>query len=643
VGTDIEMDDDSNSPELRTPELRAEEYAGKWLNKIELSNKEEKKWREDAEKICDIYVPPTNKRTSDFNILYSNTEIMLPSLYSQTPKADVRRRYAEKDPVSRVAALGLERCLDYELDEYDFDYVIECCVLDSLLPGRGIARVRYEPQMQEMQTLDGQTFEQIVHESVICEYVKWRDFRRSPGKVWADVTWIAFRNRLTKKQVAVLSPELVDKLEFDYIADDSDKESNKNETDAEKAEKRLTVWEIWDKTNKQVIFIAPSYKDSVLLQTPDPLQLDGFFPIPRPLQFILNTNSLVPAPEYRQYEKQARELEELSRRIIYITKALKLRGVYDSTMKELALLLDAEDNEMIPAENVAGMYEKGGIEKMVWIMPIQDAASVLRELYGQRELAKQAVYDISGISDVMRGQTKASETLGAQQLKANFGSTRLRRKQRELQRFIRDLIRLKAEIIAEHFQPETIAKIANITPEDLIDGAAPPTAPGQPPAPPPMVKPEDVIALLQNDELRNYRIGIQTDSTIAEEDAEKQAAMSTFLQGMNQFFAMITPAVQAGWLPIDAAKKLLSAVSRKFKVGEDFEAALEAMREPPEKPDPQIEVDKADLAIKDKQVTGELELGKQELQLDGMKALGEYQVKMKEADNAANQPQTFPR
>lgn len=628
VGADTEIDTDApESPK---------DYVGKWLNKIQLSDKEEKKWREDADKICDIYVPPANKRTSDFNILYSNTEIMLPSLYSSTPKADVRRRYAEKDPVSRVAAIGLQRCLDYQIDEYDFDYIIECTVLDALLPGRGLARVRYEPQ-----TADMGGYEQITHETASCEYVKWRDFRRSPGKVWADVTWVAFRNRLTKKQVGVLAPELVDKLEFDYIADDDDKENSKNETDAEKAEKRLTVWEIWDKANKQVIFIAPSYKDSVLLETPDPLQLGNFFPIPRPLQFILNTGSLIPSPEYRQYEKQARELEEISRRIIYITKALKLRGVYDSTMKELSLLLDADDNEMIPAENVAGMYEKGGIEKMVWIMPIQDAASVLRELYNQRELAKQAVYDISGISDVMRGQTKASETLGAQQMKANFGSTRLKRKQRELQRFIRDLIRLKAEIIAEHFQPETIAKIANITPEDLLMPDVPqqPPVPGQPPAPPPMVKPEDVIALLQNDELRNYRIGIETDSTIAEEDAEKQAAMSTFLQGMNQFFAMITPAVEAGWLPIDAAKKLLSAVSRKFKVGEDFETALESMREPPPKPDPEAEIAKAELAIEDKRVTGELALGQEELKLDAMKALGEHQIKLKEASNVDNRPQ----
>ena len=158
MGTDIETDGDTS-----TPELSAKDYAGKWLNKIQLSDKEEKKWSEDAEKICDIYVPPTSKRTSDFNILYSNTEILLPSLYSATPKADVRRRFAEKDPVSRVAALGLQRCLDYELDEYDFDYVIECCVLDSLLPGRGLARVRYEPETEQMLGQDGQPYEQIVH------------------------------------------------------------------------------------------------------------------------------------------------------------------------------------------------------------------------------------------------------------------------------------------------------------------------------------------------------------------------------------------------------------------------------------------------------------------------------------------------
>jgi hypothetical protein len=58
------------------------------------------------------------------------------------------------------------------------------------------------------------------------------------------------------------------------------------------------------------------------------------------------------------------------------------------------------------------------------------AAAVLKELYAQRDQLVQAIYEISGISDVLRGSTDAQETLGAQQIKANFGSLRLKERQK---------------------------------------------------------------------------------------------------------------------------------------------------------------------------------------------------------------------
>src|SRR3546814_3118235 len=45
---------------------------------------------------------------------------------------------------------------------------------------------------------------------------------------------------------------------------------------------------------------------------------------------------------------------------------------------------------------------------------------------------------LSGISDIMRGETEADETLGAQRLKSQYGSVRVRDKKDEL-------IRLRSE------------------------------------------------------------------------------------------------------------------------------------------------------------------------------------------------------
>ena len=69
---------------------------------------------------------------------------------------------------------------------------------------------------------------------------------------------------------------------------------------------------------------------------------------------------------------------------------------------------------------------------------------VLQGLYTQRTQILEIIYEITGISDLLRGNTKASETATAQQLKAQFGSMRMRKRQEEIERYIRDLFRIKS-------------------------------------------------------------------------------------------------------------------------------------------------------------------------------------------------------
>jgi hypothetical protein len=119
----------------------------------------------------------------------------------------------------------------------------------------------------------------------------------------------------------------------------------------------------------------------------------------------------------------------------------------------------------------------------------------LIDLYKQRDMLVQAIYEVTGIADIMRGSSDPNETLGAQQLKAQFGSSRMKRRQRAIQKWIRDIYKIKAEIIAEHFEPQVLQDMTGdeITPE--------------------------IMQLLRSDKLRSYRIDIETDSTIFE-DAE---------------------------------------------------------------------------------------------------------------------------
>lgn len=561
------------------------DFVPKWLAKIESASKEEEDWRKEGKKIGNIYTPKNTKKASYYNTLYSNVDVLLPVLYSSTPKADVRRRVGATDPVAKFSSQVIERVLEYQLSEYDFDYIAQLVVLDALLPGRGVAKVAHTPVIKKKTDAYGNEFEEKIGEYAECEYVKWEDFRRSHGKVWMDVTWVAFRNYLTKEDAEKGFPDFADKLEYSVVANDNEDGPKDKKTGPSN---RAVIWEIWDKVSEKVVYIAESYKDAPLgIPAAPPTQFKDFFPCPRPLQFIIRTDSLVPYPEYQEYREQANLLAEISERIARITRALKVRGIYDSTMTELERLFDAGDNDMLPAENVAAMYEKGGVDKMVWLLPIQELAAALNYLYQQREQTKAVIYEISGVSDILRGESKASETLGAQKIKVQYANTRLKRRQKEIQRFIRDIFRLKAEIIAENFDPASLAAIANINPEELKAAN---------------VTPQQILETLHNGNTRDYKIDVETDSMVALEDQDAQSQISTFLQAINQFFAMIGPLVQSGVMPIEVAKSILIQVAHKFKLGDEFESALEALQPPAPKEDPQIAIDKERVAIENKKV-----------------------------------------
>ena len=68
-------------------------------------------------------------------------------------------------------------------------------------------------------------------------------------------------------------------------------------------------------------------------------------------------------------------------------------------------------------------------------------------LVAVRKQIIEDIYQIMGLSDIMRGATDPQETLGAQQLKSQYGSSRIRDKQGEMVRMARDIEEIIAEIM----------------------------------------------------------------------------------------------------------------------------------------------------------------------------------------------------
>lgn len=588
----------------------------RWVAELALADEEESKWRKEGGEVYDLY--DAEKSDKSFNILWSNTETLLPAVYNSTPEPDVRRRFRDADPVGKVASTALERALSYQVDDYDFDAEIEDAVLDVLLPGRGLARIVYEPHFAQIagqgaqpasaagvyqepaqdvpqeqgEAQEGATqepYERIVDQDARCEHVQWDKFRRGPGKRWKDVPWVSFEHEFTYDMaVEKFGQETADLLNYEDAADSSIvKGGGQTGKETRALFKTCKVQEIWDKEQRRVLFIAPSLKSKPALELPDPLRLRQFFPVPRPMYAIASSRSLVPKPLYRMYKKQAQELEKLSARVNKIVMALKVRGLYASHIKEAADLLDGDDNRMSPIENPALIAENGGLDKLVWILPVDVLARTLEYLYKARDQTKQAIYEISGIADIIRGATDPNETLGAQQLKSQWGSLRIQKIQRDIQRFIRDLLRLKAEVIADQFTADQLAQMTNIQLPDAnakqqaqaaIQQASMAQQPPPEQAQQVLSRPtwDDVIALMRSDAMRQYRVDIETDSTVSE-------TINKDMQGLAEVLAQVSNIIGAvaKGLPMDVAKNVALAVVRRARMGSAVEDAIEAMQQPP--------------------------------------------------------------
>lgn len=630
----------------------------RWMAELRQADKSERQWRERSREIVNLYRDDADsyadhRRRSDrrYNVLWSNTETLKPQLYSQTPEPVVQRRFhdfGQQDQIGKFVAQTLERGLEYAIDSYDFDGTIEKVVLDHLLTGRGVARIRYVPTfakgeaerievqqrvgpegetmlmadmgegerevspMEVMQDGDGNRFvegeadEEVVYEEVRCEYVNWEDFRLSPARTWGEVRWVAFRHRMTKEELASeFGPRKAEDIPLDF---NPQEDTSREDTDEQHVSKRATVWEIWDKHNREVKFISEGKKDAPIEVRDDPLNLDGFFPIPEPLYSVPTNNTMVPVPEYTLYQDQAIELDRVTTRIDRLVEALKARGLYAGEHKEeLDRLMSADENELIPVEDFSAMQGGKLEDKIAW-MPIEQVAKTVLELRRHREELLNVIFQVTGISDIMRGSTDPRETRGAQQLKGQFGVMRMQPRQKRVQKFIRDIMAMKAEVMAEMFEPQTLQIMTGVQ------------------------QPEPVTQLLQTESLRGFKIDIETDSTIAADEQSEKQEVGEFFQGMSQFVQNAVPAVQGGLMSKEAAQELVKFGLKKFRVSRAVEEAFETQPQP-QQPDPiqmaQMQIDRMEAETRRMQAMSEIQKRQQDAQLE----LAKLQQKRVEAED----------
>lgn len=415
----------------------------------------------------------------------------------------------------------------------------------------------------------------------------WEDFLWSPCRVWEERRWVGRKVYMDRDQlVKRFGEEKGKKVPLNHRPQNMNLNTYPGGVvPVNQAIQMACVYEIWDRIHRKVIWLSKDMPE-VLDEKDDFLNLVGFEPCPRPLLANISTSNTVPRPDYYLVQDQYNELDQVNNRISMLVKACKVVGVYDQSSNGIQrMLLEGTDNTLIPVDNWAMFAEKGGVKGQVDWLPLEQVVNALQRLYEAREGIKAQIYELTGIADIVRGASKASETLGAQEIKAKFASVRIKDTQDEVARFAAELLRLKAEIMVKHFDPELLIRKSNIMRTDDADLAL------------------EATELLQSEEGFEWRILVtadqlaQTDYAMEKQDRiELLTSVSGYLETAGQ---MIQGMPQSGPLLVGLLKWCVAG----FKGARDIEGMLdkaldELIKSPPEEqPDPEAEKAKAEMEM----------------------------------------------
>ncbi|MGE0007793.1 MAG: hypothetical protein AB7S92_19705 [Parvibaculaceae bacterium] len=591
-------DYESDGGEIDPPAGRG---AGYWLDCIAGARKVFALWQEKADGIDRAYADLARFAAAngdrEYRMFWANLEVLKPSIYSRPPSPVVVPRWQSGSELARKASEVLERALSLAFEETGLDAVMLQVRDDVATVGRGAAWIRLEA---------GEGGDRSV-----VEHVDRADFLHEPARKWEEVGWVARRAWLTRAEVRRrFGDEAARAVALKVPRDGKGEALVPDHAGEPKAE----IWEIWSKTKGCVVWVSPGLEEVLDLKPPF-LRLDRFFPCPRPAYATLERHSLVPVPDFYYYRDQLEEINELTARISALAEALRLKGFYPGGAGELgeaieAALKDTSDNaRAIPVANFAALGGASLRDSIIWL-PIVEVANTISSLVLLRKQLIDDVYQITGLSDIMRGATDPNETLGAQQLKSQYGSIRIRDRQAELIRFARDLTRLSAEIMAENYTPSQFDAMAGMglpsaaeiagriealgrraldhleTPQGLALrqdpealAAAKQGMDAEIEALAATITMDKVVSLLREQRLRPFVLEIETDSTIRpDENAEKQGR-SEFLAALSGALQQLVPLVSREPAAAPFAAEILKFSVAPFRAGRGVQGAIESFAE----------------------------------------------------------------
>lgn len=601
------------------PEARPLKEAGAWLNLLHEAEDVFVNWHTRCDNIDKKYANIDRlvnlSRAKEFQMFWANMEVLKPAIYAKPPVPVVVPKFKDRRPVYQAASEVMERCCTVAFDITEIDELMKLIRDDLALNDRGVAWVRYESAGPNHA------------ERVWIDFKNRRDFLHSVARNWREVTWVAAASYLTQAQArerfARYSGDEYKRAEYRV-----DKEA-KNIGGADDRE-RAKFWEIWDKASRRVVWVAHGC-ENILDEDEPHLDLRNFFPCPKPAYGTVQRGSLVPVPDVLQYSDQLDEIDLLTGKIHALSEALECKGFYPAGGAELAEAIQSAVQTNTPGRlliPIANWASFGGTKDVIVWMPIDQIATTITALVAMRKQVIDDIYQIMGLSDIMRGDTDPNETLGAQQLKTQNGSARVRDKQQELARLAKDLVEITSEIITEKFEPDTIIEMSQTTlptqrmqqqqvmqiQQQLMQmqqqmqmmqqqSAGQPQQPPQPGAQDPMqaqiaqmqqqmqvgmaeidnIKQqpniEQVLKFLGDNRAKAFTLDIETDSTIVADEQAEKAARTEFVGMLGQLLPQLSQMVATAPYMVNVAGEILKFSTGAFRAGRSLDGAIDEMVE----------------------------------------------------------------
>ena len=555
--------------------------ASYWIDefrKVE-NNQLYKDWKAATKEIFKLYRnKPVDGKLSKinrakYNLLYRNVRVKMPYLIPFIPSVIVERQNKDSDPVARCSSLILERTCNKFIEQDNLKKTLDKAKLDAELAGFGQVWINYEPEFEDVTvqeesidalgnlTLVESTQTQLKSEKIDFEYISCFDYLHNIATKEEEITWVAKRVRLSKQEFAKKFPNIdVDKVPFTSNDVDSSvwKEVGIDERDVNCD--TISVWEVWDKTDKKVYVFAPVMQGEGMLEEKDyPYDID--FPcVPMGLMFDDFNDCLIPTPRHAQCLDQYKKINDLTNKIFEIVKLIRVCGAFDESLPDIEKIFDSNnDNSLISIKNATKYVEKGGLAGAItWYDPT-NAIAALENLNKERDLLIKDVQAILGVYDILEGESNPQEAYGTNKLKGTFGTQRLQEDQGKIIFFAQDLLKIACSIMCQIFEPASMLTLSTIqySTED-----------------PALFEP--AVALLQDKKLADTRLEISADEVKAYTDESYKAQILDLWKVVFDMLQTSANIIQTSPEMAGICKVAIMSTVRSHKVGRTIENALEA-------------------------------------------------------------------